>query len=259
MVWGGALGLVPADSKIIKVEKALKIDPTAQLLASIMSKKLAVGSKYILIDIPYGKGSKVSRNKALDLKRKFLKLGKYFKRKIEVVLTKGDEPIGFGVGPALEMIDVINILNPEKKGPKDLEKKSLFLAGKILEMTKKAKRGEGEKRALEILKSGKAFEKFKEIIKEQGGRIEEIKLSKHSKNIFVKRSCKIKDVDISEINSLARVAGCPADKYAGLHIYFKRFQKIKKGQKIVTLYAESEARLKEAIKYYEKVKPIKFA
>ena len=63
MVWGGALELVPADSKIIKVEKQLKIDPQAQLLASIMSKKLAMDSKYILIDIPYGKNAKVNKEK----------------------------------------------------------------------------------------------------------------------------------------------------------------------------------------------------
>ncbi len=78
MVWGGALGMVPADSKIIKVEKALKLDPESQLLASIMSKKLAVGSKYILIDIPYGKTAKVTKQRALKLKEKFEKLGKYF-------------------------------------------------------------------------------------------------------------------------------------------------------------------------------------
>jgi len=125
MVWGGALGMVPADSKILDTEKMLKIDPEAQLLASIMSKKLAVGSEYILIDIPYGKRAKVSRKKALHLKKKFERLGKHFKKEIRVVLTKGNQPIGKGIGPALELMDILCILDPEKEGPKDLEDKSL--------------------------------------------------------------------------------------------------------------------------------------
>ena len=82
LIWGGGLGIVPADSKIIRIEKILKIDPEAQLLASIMSKKLAMGSNHILIDIPYGKGAKVGRAKALNLKKKFEKLGKIIQRKI---------------------------------------------------------------------------------------------------------------------------------------------------------------------------------
>ncbi|MBU2459161.1 MAG: thymidine phosphorylase, partial [Nanoarchaeota archaeon] len=135
MIWGGSIGFVPADSKIIQIEKSLNIDPPSQLIASIMSKKLAAGSKYILIDIPYGKNAKVNKKEALNLKRKFEYLGKYFKRKLKCVLTDGNQPIGNGVGPALELIDVIKILNPKEQGPQDLEKKSLLLSGEILEMT----------------------------------------------------------------------------------------------------------------------------
>ena len=123
LVWGGALGMVPADSKIISVEKELKIDSEALLLASIMAKKLAVGSKYILIDIPYGKNAKVTKQKAIKLKGKFEKLGKHFKLKLKVLLTDGNQPIGNGIGSVLEMKDVIAVLDPDKQGPKDLEKK----------------------------------------------------------------------------------------------------------------------------------------
>jgi len=140
MIWGGSIGFVPADSKIIQIEKSLNIDPPSQLIASIMSKKLAAGSKYILIDIPYGKNAKGNKKEALNLKRKFEYLGKYFKRKLKCVLTDGNQPIGNGVGPALELIDVIKILNPKEQGPQDLEKKSLLLSGEILEMTGKAKK-----------------------------------------------------------------------------------------------------------------------
>ncbi|MEA3414279.1 MAG: thymidine phosphorylase family protein [Nanoarchaeota archaeon] len=257
LTWGGSMGMVPADSKIIKVEKMLKIDPEAQLLASIMSKKLAVGSKYLLIDIPYGKNAKVTKSKALRLKKKFEGLAKHFGIKIQVVLTSAKEPIGNGIGPALEMRDIVKILNPIKKGPLDLEKKSLYLSGILLEMTKKAKKGKGYFIAKEILDSGQAWKKFIQIIKAQGGEIKEIIPSKISKDIFAKKSGKIKKVNNKLINELSRVAGAPIDKYAGVYLYQHCSCKIEKGEKILTIYAESKARLEEALKFYERHLPIK--
>jgi len=256
LVWGGALEMVPADSKIIKIEKMLKIDPKAQLLASIMSKKLALGSKYILIDIPYGVNAKVSYTKALKLKKDFERIGKYFRKKIKVVLTDGSEPIGNGIGPALELVDVIRVLSPNNEGPSDLRKKSLFLAGEIFELTKKCKKGEGINLAEKILNSGEAFCKFKEIIKAQRGNINKIKIAKFKKDIFANKNGKIKEIHNKKINSLARVAGCPVDKSSGLFLYVHLLNKVKKGDKLLTIYSESESRLKEAIKYYNEKKPI---
>jgi putative thymidine phosphorylase len=256
MVWGGSLELVPADSKIIRIEKMLKIDPRAQLLASIMSKKLAVGSKYIIIDIPYGKGAKVDKKEGLKLKKDFEKLGRYFKINLKGVLTKGDEPIGNGIGPILELIDVIKVLNPSENGPRDLEEKSLFLAGQLFEMTGKAKKGKGIDSARVILKSGKAFEKFLEIIKAQKGSIKHMDIGKFKKDIFAKYSGKISGLDNIKINLLARIAGCPIDKSSGLYLYSHVGTKIKRGDKILTIYSESKPRLKEAIEYYNKEKPI---
>jgi thymidine phosphorylase len=193
----------------------------------------------------------------LRLKKKFEYLGKIFKKKLEVVLTKADEPMGDGVGPALELIDVLNVLNQKKVGPKDLEKKSLFLAGELLEMTGKAKKGKGMEMASEILFSGKAFEKFKEIIKAQKGSLKKINLGKFKKTMLSKKSGIIREIHNKKINSLARIAGCPVDKFAGLHIYVSTKDKIKKGDKILTIYSESKSRLKEAINFYENKNPIK--
>jgi len=256
MVWGGSLGMVPADSKIIQVERMLKIDPKSQLLASIMSKKLAMGSNYILIDIPYGKSAKVSKQKAKELGREFIKLGKYFKIKIKIVLTDGSQPIGNGIGPALELKDILDILNPKKQGPKDLQKKAIFLSSKIIEMTGKAKNKKSIEMAEKTLSSGKAFEKFKQIIKAQKGSLKKIILSKIKKNILAKKSGKIYEIDNKKINSLARVAGCPGDKFAGLYLYVHKRDKVKKGDKILTIYAESQSRLKEAFNFYKKTKII---
>ncbi len=256
LVWGGSLGMVPADSKIIRIEKTLKIDPEAQLLASIMSKKLASGSKYIIIDIPYGKNAKVDLKRAKKLKRKFEYLGKHFKKELRVILTRADEPMGNGVGPALELKDVLDILNPKLKGPRDLEEKSTLLAGILLEMTGKAKKGKGIILAQKILDSGKAFKKFKEIIKVQGGEVRDLEPGKFRREIFARKSGIITEVNSKKINSLATAAGCPSDKLAGLCLYFNNGDSVKRGDKIMTIYAESKMRLAMAFSNYKKEKPI---
>ncbi|MBI2043478.1 thymidine phosphorylase [Candidatus Pacearchaeota archaeon] len=259
MVWGGSLDMVPVDSKIIKVEKELNIDPKSQLVASIMSKKFAVGSKYILIDIPYGKSVKVDRKKAESLKNEFLSLGKHFHKKIRVVLTDGSEPIGNGVGPALELKDIVKVLDPKQKGPKDLEKKSLFLAGELFELTGMAKKGYGLKMAEKILYSGDAFKKFKEIVEAQKGNLNRLKrVARFKKEIHSAKKARITGIDNKKINSLARITGCPVDKFSGVYLYHHVGDEIKKGEKIISLYSETQSRLRQAIKFYRVENPIKF-
>lgn len=259
IVWGGAIGVVPADSKIIKIEKSLDIDPKSQLLASILSKKFAVGSKYILIDIPYGKSAKIpTRKKAEALKRRFAVLGKHFHKKMEIVLTDGSQPIGNGIGPCMELRDVLKILDPAQKGPLDLEKKSVFLAGKLLELAGKAKRGHGADMAEKILYSGAAFKKFKQIVAAQQGDLNRIKYAKFKRDLHAKRAGKISFIDNKKINMLGRVAGSPVDKPAGLYLHFHVGDKIKKGETLITVYSETKERLNDAIKFYRREKPIKF-
>ncbi len=256
LVWEGPIGIVPADSKIIKIEKRLKIDPKDQLIASIMSKKIAAGAKYLLICIPYGKNAKVTRQGALDLKKKFEQIGRHFKKKIKVVLTDGSQPIGNGVGPVLEMRDVLDVLDQNKKGPKDLEDKSVFLAGEIFEMVGKVKKGKGIELAKEILASGKAFEKFKQIIKAQQGEVKELGLGKYKKEIVAQKKGKVYEILNKKINSLAREAGCPIDKFSGVYLQCKLGTKLKKGDPILIIYAETKSRLNQAVKFYKDEKPI---
>jgi len=257
LVWGGSLGLAPADDKIIQIERLLNLDPEPQLLASILAKKIAVDSKYVLIDIPYGKSAKVSKPGALRLKRKFEKIAKDFKIKLKCILTDGSHPIGKGIGPVLEIKDILSILKQTPERPLDLEKKSLMLSGIILEMTGKVKKGHGEEIAKKILTSGKAFKKFQEIIKAQGGHLNSLRLGKFSKEILSPRNGKILEIDNKKINFLARVLGCPADKGAGIYLHKNKNDKIKKQEKIMTFYAESEDKLKQAIKFYKKIEMIK--
>jgi AMP phosphorylase len=255
LAWGGSLGLAPVDDKLIRVERLLNLDPESQLIASILAKKLAVGSKYVLIDIPYGKFAKVNLQKAVRLKEKFIKVGKHFGLKITVVMTDGSQPIGNGIGPVLEMQDIIRVLKRENS-PKDLENKCLFLSGIILEMAGKAKKGKGEQLAREILYSGRAFKKFEEIISAQGRKFTDLKPAKFKYDLRSKSSGRISSTDNKAINLLGRILGCPSDKAAGLYLYRHNFEKVKKGDLLVTLYSESTKKLKEAIRFFEESKPI---
>ncbi|MCR4284877.1 MAG: thymidine phosphorylase [archaeon] len=260
LVWGGSLGLAPADDKIIRVERLMNFDIEPQLLASIMSKKISVGSKYLIIDIPYGEGSKIdSLIKAKRLGRKFTHIAHKFKLKIKVVYTDGSEPIGNGVGPNLEMLDLLLILRNSPEAPKDLRKKALFLSSELMKLCgiKNSK-----EKAEEILNSGKAYQKFKEIINAQNGinnfdeKVSSLKFAKFKKTIVSSRTGKITQISNKGINSLCRILGTPETKTAGVYLH-KHTGKITKGEKMITLYSESKSKLKEAKQFLKEFKPIK--
>jgi len=257
LVWGGSLGLAPSDDKIIRVERSINLDPESQLISSIMSKKLAVCADYVLIDIPYGNTAKVNKKQALHLKKKFEYMAKKFKIKLKVVLTSGRQPIGNGIGPVMEMQDVLLVLKNSNNAPEDLRKKSIFLSGQLLELTKKSKKGKGEELAKEILISGKAFKKFKEIIKAQRGRIKKLKRAKYHKDLNAKYSRTIKEIHNKKTNTLARILGCPIDKTAGIYFHKAAGDKVKKGELLLTLYAASEDKLKDGLRYFRKNKIVK--
>lgn len=256
LAWGGSLGLAPADDKLIRVEKILSIDPKPQLLASILAKKLSVGSKYVLIDIPYGPGAKVTKVEAKSLEKDFVKLGKMLGLKITVVLTDGSQPIGNGIGPILEIQDVLRVLKNENP-PKDLMEKSLMLSGKVMEMVGKTKKGAGKKKAKEILKSGKAFEKFAEIIKAQSGSLKNLKKAKLSHKIVSPKSGKISAIDNKLISHIARLAGCPVDKAAGIYLFKHCSNRVKKGEPLAIIYSESKHKMSEAKNKFIESKPYK--
>ena len=256
LVWGGSLGLAPADDKLIRVEKLLRVDPESQLLASILAKKVSVGSTHVLIDIPFGDGAKVSKAQGEKLGQLFVSLGKKLGLKIKTVLTDGKEPIGHGIGPILEMKDVLKVLKQDNS-PQDLENKSLFLAGTILELVGKAKKGQGIIKARELLHSGLAYKKFCEIIYAQGGDPKTwLQEAKFNHTMVSKHNGVIKKIDNKDINYLARITGCPLDKSAGVYLYKHIREYIQEGEKILTLFSESKQKLKEAIKFFKKHKPI---
>ncbi|MFH0868351.1 MAG: AMP phosphorylase [Candidatus Woesearchaeota archaeon] len=247
IVWGGSLNLAPADDKIINVEKTLEIDAESQLLASIMAKKYSVSSTHILIDIPVGSGTKISnKTEALKLKKDFETIGKKLRKHVKVIITDGSQPIGNGIGPALEARDVLWVLTRDKRRPMDLEKKCVAMAHEILRMVGIK---EGKDKAIKILNSGKAYKKMKEIIKAQQGKIfspECIKIGKFKYDVKANKRGTITSIDNKIISRIARIAGAPLNKRAGIYLYKHVRNEVKKGQKLFTVYSESSYKLEFA-------------
>ncbi|MGQ9543268.1 MAG: AMP phosphorylase [Candidatus Bathyarchaeia archaeon] len=242
IVWGGALQLAPADDIFVKVEFPLSIDPL--LLPSIMSKKKAVGSKFIVIDIPTGGEVKVkTMEEAQLLAQDFIELGKRLNMNVECAITYGGQPVGHAIGPALEAREALeNLANI--KFDRDLIDKATDIAGMLLEM---AGFSNGRGKAMEALRSGRAEEKLREIIAEQGGdpniKPDDIPVGPHSLDIEAESSGFLLWIDMSKLVELARTAGSPRDKGAGIILHRKLGEKVSKGDRLFTVYAEKASRL----------------
>ncbi len=249
MVWGGANGFVPSDSKLIKIEHPVSLTPVGQMIASVLSKKKAAGSTHCLIDIPIGKGSKVEKkSKAKLLKKLFEKVGKAIDLKVKVIFTDGTEPIGNGIGPALEARDLLWTLNNDKRGSVQLKEKGIQLAGELLKLL-------GEKRpyilAKEIVESGRAANKFNEILEEQGliqNNPLKIKIGKYELKVLSIKTGKVKFIDNKQICDIAKIAGAPKDKGAGLYLNFHKKDFVNKGDCLYTIYSNSKLNLLDAKK-----------
>jgi AMP phosphorylase len=255
IAWGGSVDLAPADDKIIKLRHPLSIDPEGQVIASVLAKKASAGSKHVVIDFPVGKYVKVKNKKeAMDLSKKFVYVGKKLGLDVEVVLTNGDDPSGLAFGPALEAKYALEIL--EGKRFDNLAEKACELAGSIFELAGKFKEGQGYRKAKEILVSGMALSKMKEIIIAQGGKITkstQIIKSPINYEVKAKESGVISELDIRYLTKIARLSGAPANMKAGVELSRNVGEEIEKGEVLYTIYAENQRRLEIAKKFAKKV------
>jgi AMP phosphorylase len=250
IVWGGALSLAPADDKIIQIEYPLSIDAEGQVLASIISKKKSVDSDYVLIDIPYGQGSKMpDEDRANELGNKFVELGAEVGMKVKYLLTDGTKPIGNGIGPVLEARDVLLALSGD--GPQDLVDKSVLLAGELLEFSGAAEKGEGQREAKRCLEDGRALQKMRQIIKMQKGnpnvKPEDLKPGKYKKAIVAETGGKVVGIDNNAVAKIARAAGAPKDPASGLYLDKRVGDKVSTGDVLFTVYSENSAKLGYAL------------
>jgi AMP phosphorylase len=260
IAWGGATNIAPADDKLIRAEYPLSIDPRCQMLASIMAKKGAVGADCVVIDIPIGSGTKVpAMEDGKKLARDLIELGERLGMRVECAMTYGASPVGRTVGPAAEVKEAIKVLET-MEGPNSLIEKSTALAGILLEMGGAAARGQGKETAMETLRSGKAFTKLKEIIEAQGGNPNithtDIKAGENRADLPSPADGYVIEFDNKRIVEIARIAGAPIDKGAGVWIHRKKGETVNKGDPLITIFADKSWKLTNALKSAEKDYPI---
>lgn len=246
LIWGGSLDLSPADDLIIKVEHPLSIDAQPQMIASILSKKISAGNTHLILDIPYGQYAKVKTKKeALDLKYQFEYVAKKIGLNMIVVITDGSQPIGNGIGPLLEMLDILKILKNEKDAPQDLKDRSLYLTGKLLEFIGKAPVNHGYSMAKEILESGIAYKKYMQIRSKQGQK-ELPQLADHCFEVKALKSGIITNIHSQKLVKVCNALGTPMDVRAGIYLNYHLNDKVKKGDVLYKMYSSNNTRLESA-------------
>jgi AMP phosphorylase len=253
LVWGGSLELAPADDLFIKVEYPLGIDPL--LLPSIMSKKKAIGATHVVIDIPTGSGAKIkTRTEAYLLASDFVDLGKRLGMTIQCALTFGEQPLGCAIGPALEAREALDTLTGN--GPPDLVDKATTLAGMLFEMMGV---DGGKRKARSVLESGKADRKLREIIQAQGGnpkvKPDEIHVGDEIAEVKAQQAGRVLWISTENIVQIAREAGAPKEKGAGVVLKMKLGDAVKKGSVLFQIHAERAGKLESALQLAERLQP----
>lgn len=248
----------PVGKRIIDAERPMGIDPRPTMLASIMSKKIALGITDLVIDIPTGEGSKIpdvgiAEGYASDM----ISLGKELGVRVECAVTRADQPIGNCIGPVLEARECISIL---EKGSVDgpVADKACGMAGMILEM---AGFEDGPSMARKILSSGKAHEKFMQIVEAQNGprdlRSEDLVPGRFVRDIHATRTGAVQFIDNPSIVAVARAAGAPQDTGAGIELLHSIGDRVEKGETLFRIYAENQAKLDRAVDSARSRRPMK--
>ncbi len=249
IVWGGSVRLSPADDLLIRVERPLDLDSEGQLVASVLSKKVAAGATHVLIDMPVGATAKVrSGEAARDLSRRLIDVGRAMDLAVQVVESDGSQPVGRGIGPALEARDVLAVLRQESDAPIDLCDRALLLAAQLLELGHTVPAGSGLDAARSVLASGSAWRKFAAICEAQGG-FREPRQARYTLPIAAPRSGTVVAIDNRRLARIAKLTGAPVAPSAGLDFRSPLGSVIEAGQTLFTLHAESLGQLAYAKAY----------
>ena len=252
IVWGGNVGLSPADDMLIRVERPLDFDSDGQLVASVLSKKAAAGSTHVLIDIPVGVTAKVRSAEAADsLEARLLTTAQALGLTLAVLRTDGRQPVGYGIGPALEARDVLAVLRGDADAPLDLRERALDLAGALLDLSPGAEPGRGRGAALALLDSGAALRKFLAICEAQGG-FSEPTLAPHTRPVLARRGGQLRDVDNRRLAKIAKLAGAPSSVTAGIDCRLRLGQRIRAGEPLFQVHAQTPGELEYALSYAAK-------
>ena len=251
IVWGGSVTLSPADDVLIRVERPLELDSDGLLVASVLSKKLAAGASHVLIDIPVGRTAKVrSGQAAIQLATRLEGAGQALGLAVKCVISDGSQPVGVGIGPALEAMDVLAVLQGTPGAPQDLRQRALALAAGVLELGGRAAPGEGLVLAAQTLDSGAAWAKFQAICAAQGG----LRQPPVAACTHVLEAChagRVVAIDNRKLATLAKLAGAPRAAAAGVRFFAPLGSRLEVGQPILSIHADTPGELAYALEYAE--------
>jgi pyrimidine-nucleoside phosphorylase len=260
---GQSMSLAPADKKIYALRDATAtIESIPLIAASIMSKKIAAGADCILLDVKAGSGSFMKTpEEARKLAKAMVEIGEGAGRKVSALITDMSVPLGHGIGNIIEIKEAIEVL--KGSGPADLYHVCIELAAHLLQLAEKGDITHCRKLAEETITSGKALEKFAEVVAAQGGDPSYIN-NPHSfpqtqtiRNITAPRTGYIASMDTEGIGITAMMLGAGREKAedtidygAGIIIHAKTADRIEKGQPLATLYTSSNEKASEGEEKY---------
>jgi thymidine phosphorylase len=251
IVWGGALALSPADDLLIRVERPLELDAEGQLIASVLTKKAAAGATDVLIDLPMGETAKIrSPESAERIAAHLAAVGLAVGLRVQTIVTDGTQPVGRGIGPALEARDVLAVLRGDPAAPADLRERAVLLAGRVLEMAPGVAPGSGAQLAEAALADGRAWRKFQAICAAQGG-MREPPEAPHRHPVTAARAGRVARIDNRRLARAAKLAGAPSDPAAGLELHVRVGDRIDAGTPLFTLHAESPGELAYALSFVD--------
>ncbi|MES2683550.1 MAG: thymidine phosphorylase family protein [Pseudomonadota bacterium] len=249
IVWGGAMALAPADDVLIRVERPLDLDSEGQLAASVISKKVAAGASHVLLDLPVGATAKLrTAEDAQRLARRLRATGEAFGLQLQVLFTDGEQPVGRGIGPALEARDVLAVLHNQAEAPADLRERALQLAAALLELAGRAPPGQGLALARSTLLSGLAWAKFAAICEAQGG-LRTPPRAAHRREFTAPQAGVVRGIDNRRLARLAKLAGAPLSPAAGIELRIRLGDHVARAQPLFCLHAESPGELDYAASY----------
>lgn len=247
IVWGGSVSLSPADDILIRVERPLDFDSDAQLVASVLSKKIAAGATHVVLDLPVGPTAKLrSITAANALGERLQAVAAAFGLATRIHLSDGTQPVGRGIGPALEARDVLTVLACSTEAPQDLRERALDLAGMLLDSV--GSTVHGRELATRVLDSGRALAKFEAICRAQGG-LKKPPQANCLQPVNARHGGIVTAIDNRALARLAKLAGAPRSPAAGVDLHVRAGQKINRGDPLLTVHAQTRGELNYALEY----------
>ncbi|MGH6625399.1 MAG: phosphonate metabolism protein/1,5-bisphosphokinase (PRPP-forming) PhnN [Burkholderiaceae bacterium] len=249
IAWNGRLNHSALDDVMNSITRPLGVDSNRWSVASILSKKLTAGSSHVIVDLPFGPQAKLkTRQEAAELARLFETVGNALGLTVEAHATDGSEPIGRGIGPALEVRDVLQVLDNAAGAPGDLREKALFFASRILAWdTGLGGPAQARARAEHLLATGQARAKFDAIVDAQGRRSPPIAPGLLTHVVRARNDARVGAVNFAQITEVARRAGAPQDRGAGVDLLCRQADVVKAGDALYVIHSSAAADLESAV------------